>query len=65
MTIFCIWTSKRSSVMKKEKTKRGFKDFLFYFVSEIALQSLFLSLIFFPLVIWYTIAKETEKQKKN
>ena len=44
---------------------RQIKEFFFHVMSSIVLESLFLSILFFPLVIIYTISKDPNASKKN
>ncbi|VEI05820.1 Uncharacterised protein [Kurthia zopfii] len=44
---------------------RQIKEFFFHVMSSIVLESLFLSILFFPLVIIYSISKDPTASKKN
>lgn len=43
---------------------RQIKEFFFHVMTSIVLESLFLSILFFPLVIIYTISKDPAASKK-
>lgn len=60
-----VYSEVNTRIERVHQMIRQIKEFFFHVMTSIVLESLFLSILFFPLVIIYSISKDPVASKKN